>query len=339
MMSLANLKQSQSIDFDKISHNALLIGASGYEARASYFFESRLGAKKSNLFKNKFVFTFDTETNNKSRIENDRVFAELGFKEILSSCESTSELDAVFNKYLSDSSGSAECCVVLDYSSMPRIWYGRVVSLIAKANISDVKVYFCYTPSKFVPPPDIRDQKYNRVVKPIRNYYALEFAEKPTALVIGLGYEANRALGLREHLDATKMYLFYTDKQSSDKYYDAVKGGNEHLIKSLKASNPQNIFEYSRSSLTDAFRLLSNLGRELLSDYEVVIAPCGPKFFTLVAFLAAIDVKGLSVWRISPTEYDPSTNREPTEDGQIECLQAKFVLDETVEVLSESAES
>jgi len=155
-------------------------------------------------------------------------------------------------------------------------------------------------------------------IGPIKDFTSLSVPDKPTALIIGLGYEKERAFGLSEYFDA-ETYIFAADDSKDFKYYEAVKHANQYLIQYAKL---QNIFEYSLHHLARTESLLYSVCKSLKSDYRLVLAPTGPKPFTLICLLTAIRLKEIDVWRISAGKYSKPTKKEP--DGTWSCYKVKF---------------
>jgi len=52
-------------------------------------------------------------------------------------------------------------------------------------------------------------------------------------LVIGLGYERERALGLFEYVDPAVSFAFYTDPAPDQRYRDVVLANNSALLKRI----------------------------------------------------------------------------------------------------------
>ena len=76
----------------------------------------------------------------------------------------------------------------------------------------------------------------------------------------------------------------------------------------------ENIFRFPIHDLIYTNFLLENLCKALLNDFRIIIAPCGPKPFALLAMINALKYENyIEVWRISPGKRIPKINRKPTE--------------------------
>ena len=107
------------------------------------------------------------------------------------------------------------------------------------------------------------------------------------------------------------MYVFLTDENNTPEFHNEVCSRNQELISKL--SNGY-IFKYPIDNLLYTRKLLYELCKRLLMDFRIVIAPCGPKPFTLISMLTASVLPNIDVWRISGNKGFDNANREP--DGE-----------------------
>jgi hypothetical protein len=121
-----------------------------------------------------------------------------------------------------------------------------------------------------------------------------------------LGYETNRTFGLKEFFDAELMYLFYTE---SNEYTEYVIDRNKEL---LSITPPKCKISYNIKDILLTKTILYDLCTSLKNDFRIIIAPCGPKIFTLISFFIASEIDSIDVWRISSDDIDVHAKREPT---------------------------
>ena len=259
----------------------LFIAASGYEQRASFISNNGINAEK------KIVLAFEDNKEHSNRIINDAFFEKKGFKFI-----------------------PININILIDYSSMTRVIYGGILKYFRMLDKSDIKIklYFSYSIAEYVAPPEIEPETFN--FYPINSYCNLSLPTKATALIAGLGYEKKRVFGLREYFDAEALYLFYTDKSP---YTDIVKIKNKEVITSVSENN---LFPYILSDMLYTKMLLYDLCETLNEKFRIVIAPCGPKPFTLLCFITSLSISNVDIWRISAGDDDNDAimNRKPTGD-------------------------
>jgi len=304
-------------NFDYISEKDfdLFIVASGFEQRA--IFQSQRYKGKA---KRKLAFAFNNEVDNPNRIINDFFLKNEGF-DLITIDGDTSELfymEDLLNEIINENEKKEQIDIYIDYSSMTRNWYAHLLVIFKKfSSCKNIKVYFGYSYAKYSPKP--QEDILNRIVEPLLGYCNLSVPFKPTALVICLGNERNRAYGLQEYFDATT-YLFYSDNSFNIEFSNEVEEVNKDILTTTKI---ENIFKFPVYDMMLTNYLLSDVCSALSKDFRVVLAPCGPKPFTLLSLInALIQGSDIEVWRISPGKHLPITEREA--NGDISILELFF---------------
>lgn len=289
-------------DFENIIFkiNDVLIVASGYEPRCTHLFNK---VQEKGVLPKTFVFSFSNKKNETHR-KNDQAYSENNCTVLDIDGDSDTKVKELLKTILFENELNENLNIYVDISSMTRIWYASILSYLnlleKKINIT---VTFFYSISKFMHPQN--SQLHNIHVLPVQDFSNLSIPDKPTALVIGLGYEKNRAFGLRESLDAEELYLFCTDQNSSKDYYAEVLTQNREM---LSKTNVNNIIYYPLKDLKYTESLLTDICKRVTEKFRIIIAPCGPKLFTLLSFIIATYIEDIDVWRISAGD-----EAEPTE--------------------------
>lgn len=288
-----------------------LICSSGFEARASF-----IARNLSINAKIKKVLCFNNYESEGHRRMNDEFYQAKKFEFIYEDGDQCRKIIELLNGIKENN--AFKLSIGIDYSSMTRVWYSAIVSYFNTLQTNkNITIYFFYSFSKFSIP--VNSSVRNTHIGPIRDFSTLSIPDKPTALIIGLGYEKERAFGLSEYFDA-ETYIFAADESKDQKYYEAVLHANNYLFEYAK---PQNIFFYSLHHLSSTESLLYSVCKSLKSDFRLVLAPTGPKPFTLLCLLTAIRLKNIDVWRVSAGKYSKPTLKEP--DGTWSCYKATFV--------------
>jgi hypothetical protein len=301
----SNTKEVKDIEFD------CLICSSGFEERAIY-------VSKTIKFqvKRKIVVGFKNYENEGFRETNDSFYNTNGFEFILENADEADKIITKLKELFADANTKIK--IAIDYSSMTRVWYSAILNFFDSLNYADnVDLFFFYSFSKFSQP--VNGDVRNIHIGPIKNYSSLSIPDKPTALIIGLGYEKERAFGLTEYFDA-ETYLFVADKSKGEDYFNSVQDANIGLLSSAK---PENIFEYSLQYLNYSESLLYAVCKSLKSDYRLVLAPTGPKPFSLLCLLTSIRLKNIDVWRISAGHFSRPSRKEP--EGSISVYKVSFI--------------
>ena len=265
-----------------MSFDAVIV-SSGFESRASY------QAKHLDfLSADKIALCFDSETDDETRKINDSYFIESGFEMITVTSDINCQdlLEGIFNKISKKNSSKDLLNIYIDYSSMVRTWYAAIIHIINRSNYSQtINLYFGYSYAKYI--SSANTDVLNKIVEPLFGYCNLSVPSKPTALIICLGNEKNRVYGLQEYFDAAT-YLFYSDSNFDNEYSDEVEKVNIEILSSTRSDN---IIRFPVHDLIYTDYLIENLCKVLIKDFRVVIAPCGPKPFILLALINSIKFK------------------------------------------------
>jgi len=289
-MTLKEARQVPAINWED-EKETIFLAAAGYESRGPHAAE-RLLPKANDIEKLTFGFA---ENKAAARILVERKFASLGFR-LIDDVPSASglQLTQILSDKLRSSSGK-QFRLIVDYSCMTKTWYGAIVRHLfdIKDNDTPIETYFVYSPARFAPPgpPGV-----NKIAGAISGFGHLSSPLKPSALILGLGYEAVRAMGLRDYIDPEVTIAFYTDPALDQKYRAAVARNNSGLLTTL---SPNVIFRYPVADLDYTNALLQNVALGLRDQYRVIVAPLGPKPFCLLSLILSAENNGIDVWRVS----------------------------------------
>lgn len=269
----------------------LCVAASGYESRA-LFVPSRISETSIGR---RVALAFEEKKRTGFRLRNDVQLKKLGYA--LEPAEGNS--GKVIQDVVADvvlSSPREEINILVDYSSMTRVWYGGVLGFLRglPACGKRVSVYFTYSASIYTRP---QAPMPNEHMGPVPGYSSLIMPDSPTALLIGLGYERERALGLMEYVEPAETYAMYAEPALDPKFVSAVKTSNRDLLNSL---GPERVFRYPFADLRASANILSSLALGLTTrGYRLILAPLGPKPFMFLSFLFATEHPDVDVWRVS----------------------------------------
>jgi hypothetical protein len=309
----ANLGQLLEINFD------LILGASGYESRASYLFSN-------NIFigENRVCFSFK---NNKkhSREKNDALFASKKFEPVEIDHNSANHLAQLFYTLISKSKGKDEIKILVDYSCMSTLMYASIFKCFYEIDLFEkVSIYFSYTQSVYSKPSNRSQLKHHSPISLLNN---IELTDKKIALIIGLGYERDKALGLYEYFqsDLSDMYLFMTLNNKFSK--DVVENNSELMAKIDK----NNIIEYDLNNVPYLVSCLDSLTSYLLNNnFRVVISPTGPKLFSLAALIIGMYHNNVSIYRSSMGDIDDVNDKIADTTKDLIITEVNFVNDKYI---------
>ncbi len=276
----------EDIVFDRSTVYDFVIGTCGYERRSSYV--CRLGI--DGLEKVAIVFP-DTEGG----------AFDQNMEEYRGEGWSFANVDeALMGMSLALSKGHLRILAV-DISSMPRRVIGRIIELLYSARTSAVDVHFIYCPGEFGGSARAASIEGPMSAGPISPFYAglLRAPSIPIGLVVGLGLEPYRAAGVIELLEPARTWLF-TAAMGDERFIEAAARVHSSILGSVSIDDE---FTYDVRSLSDTYAILESLSFSVGLDYRLILAPSGPKLFSLACLLvgAARDDARPAVWRVGST--------------------------------------
>ena len=300
----------------------IIICASGYERRATHFLNVLKYSQVTNAKKICFAFKDRIEL---SRERNDIIFKKRGFSFIEIASNKIEYFSIKFHE-LFKVIRKKRIKIFFDYSCMTSIMYAAILKYFKDFCdlFEQASIMFSYTQANYTKP-----QKNNSIYLnyPIPLFNPIQATDKKIALIMGLGYEENKALGLYEYFqnDKDDIYLFITGG-SSQEFYKEVKKNNQKL---LNITNEQNVLYYDLDNISHLISTLDSLANYLIStDYRVVIAPIGPKVFTLCSMLVNLNHKEITTYRLSDGEKGKSMDKEANVDKELIITQLNLIHEE-----------
>lgn len=294
----------------------LAIASIGFESRGRYVVETLRPISEA-----KVAFEFQKQQE-LSFADNLAFFKTNGFNVIPAkrdTLERMFETGALLD-WLPSSRRSASCLrIIVDISSMNRHMLGCTVAALWKlAADRSVSVDFVYAVAAYVRPG--KEMEQILTAGPVLPEFAgWTPPDKPTAAIIGLGYELHRAIGLIEFLEPAEVWVF--QGQSDDRKYDAqVRRANKLLFDSVV---PENLINYAIRRPLECYLTLESLIAGVSMNYRPVLIPFGPKIFALCTLLVALrHYPTVAVWRVSSDEAAEPTDRHAS--GKLYGLRSLF---------------
>lgn len=296
MKSLSSLLAAESRDAD------LWIAASGYESRCTFASEhvAPQGAK--------LALAFEGTTGN-VRSRSDKVFSQLSFRSELVKPDDARAVRQIVLTYVRSANARS---LAVDFSSMTRAWMWGLISeaweLLARNEIDTLDLL--YSPARFAPPP--LELPPPTSIGPVPGVSSLiQVPSDRLALVVGLGYEADRALGLLEYFDPSAATFFYADPGSAEDYLASVKRANHSLFHSISVDN---LVPYDLSDWVATASKLEGVMKYFRQEHRVLCIPMGPKPFAAIAAVVALELGDIALWRVSNSGLENGLDRMPRGD-------------------------
>ncbi len=296
------------VPFDQVYSDKidLVLGVSGYESRSPYLMERiKLGSEI------KVVLAFEERSDEMNRPANDQIYQDLGFRFIYESGDQCPDIGSILSLLPMGTGDTVN--LLVDYSCMTKLWYSSVINYLVQNTMPfrKVNVLFSYTSSEFVEP---KKPKPLKVAEPLGCAHMGLAPGKPVALVMGLGYEKQRAEFLQKSVDPGETYCFYADPVQDERYIEKVYLNNFKLIDSLHKNH---VYAYPIRDMNKTDQLLTTLCLDLRMKYRIVLAPLGPKPFALINMLLAARYPDIEVWRVSAGKMESAYDRIPVGEPQI----------------------
>lgn len=272
-----NLKFGEQIsysDIEKLDCIDLVIYTKNHELRSTYFVE-KLKVKGQNFKTISFLYK------SKNRFGKDEYFIDTNYKII-------DLLDQFFNEI---DKRKKTINIIVDYSCMTKSWYYLILQYILNKEliIDELNIFFVYTPAYFIKP---KSPKHNSEIGPLPGKIIIP-NNKPNALIVCLGYEENKAEGIIDHLDPKVYFLLYSSPTLDTRFEEILEENNKTVLNSTT-----NIIKFPFTDLLFIERELTSLYHYLKGDYNIIIAPLGPKPFTLTAMLLSVKYPEIDIWRV-----------------------------------------
>lgn len=293
------LKDIYDTEFD------IAICGLGFESRAiSAYVTAQETIKKLIVLgydENTSYFSYQS---NKKRFEKDsNLIFEVGDNEILDS----------LNEALSEENFDVAKNVLVDITVMSRHRLATILGRLIDTLSSGSKLTITYTLSTFIDPPN--DATPVKKVCEIAEGFegVLGDLSFPASVIIGLGYEKGKALGISNYLDSWKDYLF-VPKSPISEFEKYVRENNTDLIESIPK---EQIITYNVCSPYSTYLELKSLVLTLCDFSRPLLIPLGPKILSALCIILNKELnQSIPVWRVS-SEYMEAPVDRPSSGHEI----------------------
>jgi len=277
------------------------VATTGFESRAPYFARVRniqAVRKVAPAFSERHVLAFQ---------QNRRWFMDAGF-------EVEEVRDQTFPEWMSSLVASLAPCegqplrVCVDISSLSRFRLATMIDAVrGLTSRFSVEVDFAYSVAAFSPPP--KEAEPNVAFGPVVPGFAGWSCrpEDPTSVVVGVGFERDKALGAIEHINPAEVWSFKPADRHRG-YSRAVEKANEELWNWIQ---PNRQFTYSVYDPFECLSRLESLSSGVIRSRKLVLLPFGPKVFALSCLLVACIHSEIGVWRVSSEQQEQAVDRKP----------------------------
>lgn len=290
----------------------ILICGCGYEERCTSFVSNYI--EYINRIPQKYVFTYTSPK--VQELENhEKFFTSLNFVTY-----PITETECVFNvleKVFSVTTYKEHLKIIIDYSSMERQWYSKILLFLNKFRhdtIVDIVCGFVYSIPEYV--ADSLDKKYNiNGIEALPGFSSISIPDKPTALIVGLGTNEKALSSLRYFADIDYVHYFCTDSR----FVPSLKDMYQMLWNRYSSDR---MHEYDLKNMVSVFNTLCDIYNTIKEKYRLVVISCGPKPFTLMSLFFA-QIYGIDVWYMKNNLSNHSVVKKSI--GEYICLGVEYM--------------
>jgi len=290
------------------------IAVSGFESRSVYLTDKI----DTSTISEKIVLAYNELKDSLFRKHNDNRFKDLGFTFFDVPSKDISSLREILSQICSKNQKDT-IDILVDYSCMTKIWYNGILNFFSELEecFSKVNLWFCYSPSEFTKSHTSVINKFFDPEIPKSN------GNKPVALILGLGFEKGRSEELSKQLDAQVTFAFYADPAYDERYVNEVLESNQALLKKIRSEMIVKYPIYDLNSINDS---LTKLCINMRLSHQLVLAPIGPKPFTLMCFILSTRYPDIKLWKVSTAGNFAATDRKPY--GELLLYKVTFTMEE-----------
>lgn len=285
--------QVLDIDFDSVCAERYDVSlfASGYESRCIHI----PGLIDPRMVANPLVFGFTEEAHSGKRDENDKFFLKRWNRKAIPL--SGDDEKPIYEHLLKHTQLSDRPIhLVMDYSSMSRLWYTAVLNWARfAASGKEMIIDFVYAMGSY------EDEKRPMVIRDMVSIPGCEgrpYCLRESVAVFGLGFHGLAALCVLDRLEADTVYALLASPGSSEEYVAKTRRINKDLIGDRKTKA---LLELPLASMEACYRHLADTIAPHRPDGEITLVPMGPKPHVLASILVAMRFQEVACLRVSGT--------------------------------------
>jgi len=265
------------------------------------------------------VVGFESESEDEERLLNDQHFFD-SWKISPQCCDSTDDRAIIAALRQLTIKAEAEIRVLVDYSSMSRLWYSAILNWARfSADPGLITVDLCYSVGTYT---ETTEPTVIREVLTIPGFEGRITRAGRSAAVFGLGFDGYASLCVLDSLEPDVVYSFYADPAASPEYCERVIMNNYEMIH----NHSRHVLRTPLGSVEKTFRSLVELVSPHRNEAAVTLIPMGPKPHVLASMLVCLKHDEVCCLRVSSSR-DHSEAVSPT--GSVVATRVEFMRRET----------
>ena len=196
---------------------------------------------------------------------------------------------------------------LLDITVMSRTRLATILMFLMENLKKDSTIKICYELAEYTDAP--KEISPIRKIGPIIESLSGSLGDiaLPSSMIIGLGYEMGKAIGISNYLDTEQQYILIP--QALDKRFELlINENNKTLIDSIPNNH---IFNYDVCELYKSYLNLRELFVAITEISRPIVVPLGPKILSALCVIISKEMDyTLPVWRVSSEHNEEPVDRK-----------------------------
>ncbi len=291
------LYKVNDLKFEEIckGHYHYGIFASGFERRCTYVAKN-LKKEKINVT---IIFGFKELAENEDRKRNDDYYKNNWTDNIIPlSSNDYKEIYNVLKENIKEQDDTIR--IIVDYSSMSRIWYAAILNWLKFAKPSTtVIIDFVYSVGIY------KETNLSFVIEDmlcIPGFDGIPIPLNRSIAIFGLGFDRFGPLCVLDHLEPDEIFTYLASPAATSDYQRISEENNKELIEESKRAP----LKLPLKSVERTFSILSEVVNPYLNKADITLIPMGPKPHILAAILLSMRFdRFISCMRVSHILKEP----------------------------------
>ncbi|MEB3901160.1 hypothetical protein ODI84_13400 [Pseudomonas putida] len=243
-----------------------------------------------------FIYFSSSESRSRHFASEYSIERKTEFVLLLSDADDTTQILSEIEKFRAYlDSQCQDVRVVLDISCMPREIMAEMLAIIHAVKKIEIELVAVYSLAKFSSPSE--EIIINEEIEPVHKRFAGWSSPdtKPTSLILGLGYEPDRAEGASEFFEPSDQWVF-VPKSPVLEFFEVVASNNKDLLSEV---GKRHVIEYNVLDPSLTFAQLEMVIGLLVEKTNPILLPFGPKIFFFLCLVQCLHHPQLGVWHFS----------------------------------------
>lgn len=219
-----------------------------------------------------------------------------------------SEIQSLLHKKFYKSLRAKKHHVIVDITVMSRHRLALILWFFLENLSEESTLTVIYCLSKFLAPPITTPpvKEIGCIINELNG--SPSDIGSPTALILSLGYEQNKALGAVNFIDPEAVYAFIP-RSEEEMFEKEVLVKNQDLLNDMHDTT----FRYNVHQPYTTYLDLKSVVLDILKSKKPILLPLGPKIVAALAVILGKDLyPHLPVWRVSSNGYEEPVDRLPS---------------------------